>query len=91
MHRSPDLSQVGDVNSSSAARIAATLQPGAWAPLCPVAGLFKPKGGGKPLVVSPGASAMDMEIFGRPWLDGLNFIQFLSAIGRLAKDGDLEM
>lgn len=54
MPRSPDR-QVGDVNSSSAARIAATLQPGAWAPLCPVAGLFKAKGGGKPLVVSPGA------------------------------------
>ncbi|CAL1161550.1 unnamed protein product [Cladocopium goreaui] len=49
-----DVLQVGDVNSSSAARIAATLQPGAWLPLCPVAGLFKPKGGGKPLVVSPG-------------------------------------
>lgn len=49
-----DVLQVGHVNSSSAARIASGLVPGTWAALCPVAGLFKPKAGGKPLVVSPG-------------------------------------
>jgi len=49
-----DVLQVGAVNSSVARGIAAGLQPGEWARLCPVAALLKPKGGGKPLVVSPG-------------------------------------
>ena len=55
--------QVGDVNSSMARRIAATLSPsGEWAPLGPVAGLFKPRSG-KPLVVSPGRWMAVLEVF----------------------------
>ena len=46
--------QVHEVNSSMARKVASTLALGDWAQLCPVAGLFRPKSGGKPLVVSPG-------------------------------------
>jgi len=46
--------QVKEVNSAMARKVASTLALGDWAPLCPVAGLFRPKSGGKPLVVSPG-------------------------------------
>ncbi|CAE7371627.1 Endov [Symbiodinium natans] len=48
-----DVQQVGQVNSSTARRLATTLShPGQWAPLCSVAALLKTKG--KCLVVSPG-------------------------------------
>jgi len=49
-----DVLQVKEVNSAMARKVASTLALGDWAPLCPVAGLFRPKSGGKPLVVSPG-------------------------------------
>ena len=49
-----DVQQVGDVNSSTARRLAKTLhQSGDWGPLCTVAALLRTKGS-RCLVVSPG-------------------------------------